>query len=186
MPHFFFPFFFWALWAPYQGACARNFLRTFYLSPPPATFEKKFKKVCTDGGVSSFTDELRAMIERDGCEFLGAIKDCRVIVERNSLRSGAPLPTRFKEACTDGEASGFTTKFSKCTHRFTFECMLEPLRCGRKHHDLHASAVIAKLRDVDHLVPKMHDSVPGTIQTDETQNATKLSADSHDIKVERN
>ena len=67
-------------------------------------------------------------------------------------------------------------------HRFTFECMLEPLR----DYDLHASSVIAELRDVDHVVPKMHDSVPGTIQTDGTQNATKLSADSHDFKVERN
>ena len=45
-------------------------------------------------------------------------------------------------------------------HRFTFECTLEPLR----DDDLHAPAVIAKLRYVDHVVPKMHDSVPGMIQ----------------------
>ena len=45
-------------------------------------------------------------------------------------------------------------------HRFALECMLEPLR----DHNLHVSAVIAKLRYVDHVVPKMHDSVPGMIQ----------------------
>ena len=34
--------------------------------------------------------------------------------------------------------------------------------------------------------PEMHDSVPGMIRTDETQNASELSAGSHDSKVEQN
>ena len=66
------------------------------------------------------------------------------------------------------------------------KCMLEPVLDGRKQCVLHASATFAKLRDVDHVVPKLHDSVPDAIRTDETQNSTELSAESHDSKVEEN
>ena len=39
---------------------------------------EELKKACSDLNVAAFTNELRRIIERDGCEFVGAVKDCGV------------------------------------------------------------------------------------------------------------
>ena len=39
---------------------------------------ERFKAACTADGVSSFTDELVAMIQNDGLQFIGQVNDCGV------------------------------------------------------------------------------------------------------------
>ena len=59
----------------------------------------RFAEACTVDGVSSFTDEIMAMIRADGLRFLGQIKDCGVIQEELPLvgPKTRPAPTQFED-----------------------------------------------------------------------------------------
>ena len=51
------------------------------------------------GGVSAWTDEIREMLNADGCAFLGSVKDCGVEIEQKPLLppKNRPAPTQFKD-----------------------------------------------------------------------------------------
>ena len=73
----------WWVGGPPMGADQdlQNLIKAINAFRTGTIVPEELKKACADLDIAAFTNELRRIIERDGCEFVGAIKDCGVTLD---------------------------------------------------------------------------------------------------------